>query len=232
MTRNSLLRLLGLGGAACTFVAAAACGGSNGSIFTNLPDDAGIEDGTASSSGTSGGTSSGASGGTSGGTSGTTSGGTSGTTSGGTSGTTSGGVRDAGPRPDSATSPDGALSGDAAAAPDGAVACGAATCSVATQTCCVQDAGASCIQNGATCPGAVAILRCEKAADCSGQNVCCFEANGNGAIVASCRQDCNGGDRVQACKTQAECQGGTCTVHACTFGGSVETCQPIGNVCP
>ncbi len=222
--KRRIFPLLVLTSAACASVAVVACGGSNGNLFAGV-DDAGGE-AAASSSGASGGTS------------GTTSGGTSsGTTSGGTSGTTSGGVRDAGARPDAAprgdaaTSPDGALNGDAAAAGDGAVSCGAATCSVSTQTCCVQDAGASCIPNGTTCPGAVAILRCEKAADCPNQDVCCFESNG-GPIVASCRQDCNGGDRVQACKTQAECQGGTCTVHTCTFGGSVETCDPIANVCP
>jgi hypothetical protein len=94
----------------------------------------------------------------------------------------------------------------------------------------VQEAGASCIPNGAVCPGAVAILRCEKAADCNG-DVCCYEPV-NGAIVATCQQDCKGGNRVQACKTQAECASGTCTVHQCTFGGSVETCQPIPTTCP
>src|SRR5512140_3202896 len=180
MKRTFVFPALVVTGAAWVSAAAVACGGSNGaSLFAPLDD--------ASTGGTSSGAS-GTSGATSGGTSGTTSGGTSGTTSGGTSGTTSGGVRDAGPGRDAGPTigDGGPLSGDAAAAADGQVACGTLTCSVSSQTCCVQpDAGASCIANGNNCQGAVAVLRCEKAADCNSGSVCCFEAK-DGTITATC----------------------------------------------
>ncbi len=138
----------------------------------------------------------------------------------GSPGTAGDGSVDQSSPPGDASPADGALADGA-----GHIVCGASDCIEATQFCCVQaDGGAACQQSGAACPGG-ARRSCEKAADCTGGEVCCFDFS-TAPASASCRGDCNGGGgtRVQACATQAECVTGTCATHSCTAGGSIESC--------
>jgi hypothetical protein len=138
---------------------------------------------------------------------------------------------------------------DGGAPPDPAkIACGTASCDVATQFCCQQpDAGESCqTSNGACSALGGARQECNEKADCPvfdagagtapEAQVCCFDVTPNG-FEAHCRLDCNGGGgtRFQACRTQNECQSGTCTVRTCNGDAGVtstETCQPIPGICP
>jgi hypothetical protein len=138
----------------------------------------------------------------------------------------------------SATRPDGAaadastLSTDASV-PPGDLACGASPCNASTEFCCVQpDGSAACVQNGNSCAGG-ASRTCARAADCQQQQVCCYDFSSTPAS-AECRGDCGGGGglRVQACETSSECQSGTCAPHACTAGGSIQSCRPISPECP
>jgi hypothetical protein len=102
---------------------------------------------------------------------------------------------------------------------------------VATQSCCVSfslDAGGlsrSC-QNGTSCPSG-GTQRCDEAADCPVNNVCCASfTGGNGA--AECQSSCQGQQSIQLCKTNAECSGGACGSYTC-FGQPVRSCtQPPG----
>jgi hypothetical protein len=144
---------------------------------------------------------------------------------------------------DGATAPiDG---GDAAATPTdagadaaspGEIVCGAALCDAKLgQFCCVRSNGnESCETSGNACANAGGVAReCDKAADCTGGGVCCYDFSAS-PPATSCRGDCNGGGgtRVQACRTQGECTGGTCAVHACIDGGSIETCAAFAPECP
>jgi hypothetical protein len=86
--------------------------------------------------------------------------------------------------------------------------------------------------NGGSCNNGV-LRTCDEAADCPTAEVCCYEQQGNN-LAAGCHGDCNGGGgtRFQACSSTTECLSGTCAIHACDAGGSVETCKGIPNICP
>jgi hypothetical protein len=128
---------------------------------------------------------------------------------------------------------------DAGAAPNGPaagrIACGGTTCDTSAQFCCVGlDGGAACRASEQAC---VAIggapRRCEKGADCPADNVCCYDFSSIPATT-SCRSDCNGdnGVRVEACVSQRDCATGTCAIHACSAGGSIQACAAFGTECP
>ena len=123
--------------------------------------------------------------------------------------------------------------GDAAGPVPGELACGMSTCDERTQLCCVQvDAAQACLANGTPCIGG-ARRECDKASDCAAGNVCCYDFSTVPAS-SSCHADCGGGGgtRVQACRTASECLGGTCAVHACTAGGSIQACNGFAPECP
>ncbi|HEY1955084.1 MAG TPA: hypothetical protein VGH28_05715 [Polyangiaceae bacterium] len=118
----------------------------------------------------------------------------------------------------------------------GKVTCGNVVCNTG-QECCAAPSGdggftLTCVNGGGACPNGVT-RACDEAADCPLNEVCCYEEQG-GNLAAGCHGDCGGGGgtRFQACASTAECQSGTCSVHTCTAGGSVETCEGIPNVCP
>ena len=118
----------------------------------------------------------------------------------------------------------------------GRLTCGTGTCNVTLgEFCCVQAGGAaSCTASSGACDARVGAPReCEKASDCLGGDVCCYDFSSFPAS-ASCRGDCGGGGgtRVQACRAQAECAAGTCAVHACADAGSIESCEPHTPECP
>ncbi len=117
-----------------------------------------------------------------------------------------------------------------------AITCGSTTCDPASAFCCALPDGAttdlSCQSSGGNCPNG-GVIRCDEAADCPAGNVCCWDTSGP-VIASDCHTDCTGGGgmRYQACKTEGECLGGTCAVHACTNGLDVTSCVPVGNLCP
>jgi hypothetical protein len=98
------------------------------------------------------------------------------------------------------------------------LACGAATCTLPGEECCITQAGASCIAKGATCQGGT--LSCTSKANCTGNNVCCGRFGGGGGS-ATCAPSCGGGGpgggAIQLCATSAECTGGTRCMDS--FGG-------------
>lgn len=125
---------------------------------------------------------------------------------------------------------------DAAPSPvAGMLACGTSVCNEATQFCCVQASGfESCQSSSDTCAMLGGARRdCDKASDCPNGEVCCYDFSSIPATTG-CHADCGGGGstRVQACRTQAECLSGACSVHACTTGGSIESCAPFAPECP
>lgn len=143
--------------------------------------------------------------------------------SGGRVATMDGGVPDA-----AADCPPADAGPDLPPATPGTLPCGAESCDVKTQSCCVSLAvgsvGARCVPLGAACPGAA--LDCDEPADCPGA-VCCFglQVGGAGVAVGSrCgpRAGCNGVARFVVCRANADC-GGT-TPACCTVGG-VPICQ-------
>ena len=110
----------------------------------------------------------------------------------------------------------------------GTLACGAESCDVKTQSCCVSLAvgavGARCVALGAACPGAA--LDCDEPADCVGA-VCCFGLQVGGAGVAlgsRCgpRASCGGLGRFVVCRANSDCGGST---PACCTVGGVPLCQ-------
>jgi hypothetical protein len=139
---------------------------------------------------------------------------------------------DAGPttRTDAAPDADGA----APDAPAG-VSCGSATCSTGQFCCAELDGGAACTTSEQACTALAGVpRRCEKTADCPTNNVCCFEFSSFPATTSCHANDCNGGGgtRVQACQTQGDCAAGTCAVHVCVDGGSIQSCAAFGTECP
>ena len=146
-------------------------------------------------------------------------------------------------RPDANT---GADAGKDAAAIDGAtpdggtppgpnkVPCGQIDCTLPATCCLPTDGGFGTCAIGGACNGLQ--RECDEAADCPQapeKQVCCYEITPAG-LSSSCHADCagGGGSRVQACRVLGECLTGTCAVHACLDGGSVETCKPVPNICP
>ncbi|MDB4936241.1 MAG: hypothetical protein JWP87_3213 [Labilithrix sp.] len=153
------------------------------------------------------------------------------------------GSTDGNPGTDAATDGPGPIPEGGAIADPGKVACGSASCDVATSFCCaVPDGGSSCQTSG----GACTVLggtkqQCNEAADCpavdAGPQVCCYETDQLGGLTTSCHLDCNGGGgkRYQACRTTNECLSGACAVRTCNSDAgtaSIESCKPIPDVCP
>jgi hypothetical protein len=143
--------------------------------------------------------------------------------SGGSGGITDGGVRDS-----AVDGPVDAPGPDLPPSTPGTLVCGAQTCDVKTQTCCVSLAvgsvGARCVPIGTACTGAA--LVCDEPADCPGA-VCCFgvQTGGGGLGVGSqcsARTACNGFGRFLVCRTNADCGG---TMPACCSVAGVPVCQ-------
>ncbi len=139
---------------------------------------------------------------------------------------------------DAATDADAAVIPDGGVPPNpGSVTCGSTSCAVATSFCCVApDGGATCQTSGGTCTAlGGAKHECDEAADCPATQVCCYELDAlTSTFSTACHVDCAGGGglRDQACKQTAECLDGTCAVHACDGGATIEACKPFPGVCP
>lgn len=138
-----------------------------------------------------------------------------------TSSTSSGGPSDAG------QSSSGALGGDGGIDPPDAgpggdttkIACGATSCALATDTCCVSELAAggnnayACTTTDAGCPppaggGDVVALKCSAQANCPANTVCCVRQTNNGA-TSECKPAC-GQNEAQLCDPKA-LDGGGCT---------------------
>jgi len=95
---------------------------------------------------------------------------------------------------------------------EGGILCGGSTCSAATQECCANFTGLSCVAKGA-CMGGTTI-NCSSALSCSAGQICCFSGLGGGTPTANCQPFCFG---VQLCASNAECRAPQRCVS--TFGG-------------
>jgi hypothetical protein len=113
---------------------------------------------------------------------------------------------------------------DAGPGGDGAaVSCGAASCNLPSETCCVYDEPnasflVSC-SNGASCPKVTAAdagplvniaLQCEVAENCPANHVCCLTKYANGSVASHC---------------EAACAGGTLSVQMCSVSASDAGCE-------
>ncbi|MGH7298077.1 MAG: hypothetical protein ACRELB_24265 [Polyangiaceae bacterium] len=194
-SRGILLGCVSLSGLLAGF----ACGGT----ATNLPGNG--DGGTASSS--SGSSGAGSSGGGSSG-----AGSSSGSASSSGAGSSSGNGSSSGAGSSGASS--GVGTGDAGAT---TIACGAATCSLPSQLCCVTQAGGgggggftyACV-SGSTCPtsgggGNPPVgLQCTSTEACATGDVCCFDGTTN---TATCAPTCNGNNTTQLCDPNAASSG-------------------------
>lgn len=121
-----------------------------------------------------------------------------------------GGVVDGGVNP-----PGAGPGGDGSALP-----CGGATCSLATQVCCVSSLGSgvrayACV-TGSTCPGSrTAALRCSGAANCPAGQVCCVRQIANDSRASECKAQCPG-DEPQLCDPSAPDGGGCAASDPCS----------------
>jgi hypothetical protein len=121
----------------------------------------------------------------------------------------------------------GADARDAGPTDPGQVRCGATSCTVASQSCCVQfDGGTSC-SAGASCGGAIGNFRCDEAADCTTPGQVCCGTIGIAGATAECvaAAGCQGGTQRVLCKGPGECPGTQqCVIN--TFGGrTIGTCE-------
>lgn len=105
------------------------------------------------------------------------------------------------------------------------VACGATTCPIPAEICCVSDVpnggrGYVCVA-GATCPtpaggGDTTALQCTSAANCAAGTVCCVKQD-KGVTASACQPSCGGGtgggDTAQLCDRGAP-DGGGCPASA------------------
>lgn len=183
-----------------------ACGSESGPGVDNVAPDASSE---ASSSGSSG--SSGSDGST------------------GADGSSGNPGIDAGRTPDDAgVTADGGID-PPEAGPGGnttSIACGATSCPIPGETCCVSelatggDNGFACVV-GATCPapaggGDTAALKCSSQANCAAGTVCCVRIVANGDNAASeCKTSCTG-DEAQLCDPKAADAGGCPAAQPCS----------------
>lgn len=110
--------------------------------------------------------------------------------------------------------PDGSVVADASGA-DGAgpggdattLPCGAASCTIPSQTCCVSPPapyGYACM-NGSSCPGGATALKCSSSANCAVPSVCCISSSGE-AASSSCKATCSAGEK-QMCDPNAATSG-------------------------
>jgi hypothetical protein len=148
----------------------------------------------------------------------------SGSSSGGSSGVGSSG----GPRPadDAGVTADGGID-PPNAGPGGdtkSIPCGAATCPIPAETCCVSeianngDNGYACVA-GATCPsppggGETASLKCSGAANCAAGTVCCIRWSDPQA-TSECKTSC-ANDEAQLCDPKAGDAGGCPPAQPCS----------------
>jgi hypothetical protein len=92
------------------------------------------------------------------------------------------------------------------------ISCGATTCAIPAQSCCVERVGGAtnfgCF-TGAACPAVdagvdVASLKCSSQANCAAGTVCCATQVGNGnAATSQCAATCTGGNTAQLCDPNA-----------------------------
>jgi len=126
----------------------------------------------------------------------------------------------------------------------GAVACGAGTCDLATQYCCVSTDSDSeaCISNATACAGRS--VRCNEAADCPGTEICCLDVTntaGGGSMSCQVGPTCRFGSGIasaQVCRSSGECASGSCSLYSCSATAPatvLESCDPpaglIGATC-
>ena len=77
-------------------------------------------------------------------------------------------------------------------------------------------------------------VRCDDAADCTGDELCCGEIVDNQTLTGRCEMECANDpeqpDEPRLCQTAAECgPGGTCNEYTCPLIGKVKAClKPIG----
>jgi hypothetical protein len=103
------------------------------------------------------------------------------------------------------------------------IACGAATCSIPADSCCVSELGNrqtsyDCVTT-ATCPrpsggGSTAALKCSGQANCSSGTVCCVQEN-NGNAASTCKSSCGSGE-AQLCDPAVAGGGGCPSAARCS----------------
>lgn len=104
------------------------------------------------------------------------------------------------------------------------IACGATTCPIPSEACCVSELAAggnnsfACVVGG-TCPrpaggGVTAALACSGAANCSAGTICCVSDN-NGAAASACKPSC-GKNEAQLCDPKAGDAGGCTPAAPCS----------------
>jgi hypothetical protein len=91
------------------------------------------------------------------------------------------------------------------------LSCGATTCAIPAQSCCVERVGGAtnfgCF-TGAACPAVdagadVASLKCSSQANCAAGTVCCVTQVGNNAATSQCAATCTGANTAQLCDPNA-----------------------------
>jgi hypothetical protein len=94
------------------------------------------------------------------------------------------------------------------------------------QTCCITQAGSSCIAMGSACSMGLA-LNCTNTGECTGSQVCCGGLSGTG-IASSCQAGpCPGSDQ-ELCTLSSQCPTGQVCAPLMIFGMTVpdvESCQ-------
>jgi len=102
----------------------------------------------------------------------------------------------------------------------GLVACGGDSCirtgaATAREICCFNANGQTTCQNETlnACTGSR--LLCDEKADCE-NGICCAEASSGDRIQTRCLPTCvTGAQRYQVCKTDKECESGSCKAYDC-----------------
>jgi fibronectin-binding autotransporter adhesin len=115
----------------------------------------------------------------------------------------------------------------------GKITCGPTECNTTGQTCCTTlatDGGGSTCEDGGgnQCQGQTLPASCDEKADCADGGLCCLAVGGNAAIT--CRAACNN-NRIQICKTNAECVSGDagCQAYTCPNNRTIRSCtKPLG----
>ena len=135
---------------------------------------------------------------------------------------------------DAPSKPDGCSPIDGGFACDpGRVTCGATSCDLAKQYCCITSDGGkdTCTNNppdsgtSNLCVGGTKAF-CDEAADCPNGQICCGFVGPMGGFTTSCQASCGTG--IQFCRGSAECTSDSCVAQTCR-GESIETC---GAFCP
>ena len=119
--------------------------------------------------------------------------------------------------------------------------CGATSCSIPAQTCCVDRLGNNMTAYGCatTCPGIDAgadttALKCSSQANCAVGTVCCVSQTGNNGATSECKATC-GGNEAQLCDLTAAvsgCTGTTCSknnIGDWNLPQTYATCGGMGN---